>query len=52
MSLMTLILLATAVLMAVSAGLVFAWAAGSGQFDDPEEAKYQMLREETPSDHR
>ncbi|MDF1563643.1 MAG: cbb3-type cytochrome oxidase assembly protein CcoS [Deltaproteobacteria bacterium] len=47
MTLMTLILLASAVLMAAGAGLIFAWAARSGQFDDMEEAKYQMLREDT-----
>ncbi len=46
MSPMTLGLMIGGVLMAVAAACIFAWASLDGQFDDLEEAKYQMLREE------
>lgn len=51
MTQMTLGLVVGAVLMALAAGLAFIGAACSGQFDDLEEAKYQMMRpdEEDPS---
>lgn len=44
MTQMTLGLVIGAVLMALAAGLAFAGAALTGQFDDVEEAKFQMMR--------
>ncbi len=46
MDVMTLGLLAGALLMALGSGLVFVAAARSGQFDEIEDVKFQLLREE------
>lgn len=46
MTQLTLGLVVGAVLMALGAGLAFIGAVCSGQFDDVEEAKFQMLRED------
>ncbi len=44
---MTLMLLVAGLVLAVVALGVFAYAARQGQFDDLEEVKFQMFREET-----
>ncbi len=46
MSALTIVLLAAGLCMGVAGMLVFAAAVRTGQFDDIEEAKYQLLREE------
>lgn len=34
--------------LGAGAWLFFLWAAGRGEFDDPEEPKYRMLEDEEP----
>ncbi len=43
---MTIILLITTTLLGFIFFLLFRWAVKDGQFDDPEEAKYVIFREE------
>jgi len=43
------VLLPAALLFAVAAVIVFAWAARSGQFDDLETPAYRILGEDDPS---
>lgn len=46
MLLLTIILLVTTTLLGFIFFLMFRWAVKDGQFDDPEEAKYVIFREE------
>lgn len=46
MTVLTLLLLAGALAMGLGAGLVFAFAARTGQLDDLEDTKYQLFRED------
>jgi len=41
-----ILLIAFAILMAFGCYLIFLWAARSGQFEDCEEIKYQIMDEE------
>jgi len=50
MTAMTLLLLGGALCMGFSAALVFVLAARSGQFDDLEDTKYQLLRDDDDQD--
>ncbi len=45
MTAMTLLLLGGALCMGTAGALIFVLAARSGQFDDLEDTKYQLLRE-------
>ena len=46
MLIMTIILLITTTLLGGIFFVLFRWAVKDGQFDDPEEAKYVIFREE------
>ena len=46
MLIMTIILLITTTLLGCIFFVLFRWAVKDGQFDDPEEAKYVIFREE------
>jgi cbb3-type cytochrome oxidase maturation protein len=46
MLLLTVILLVSTTLLGFIFFLMFRWAVKDGQFDDPEEAKYVMFRDE------
>lgn len=46
MLLLTIILLVTTTLLGFIFFVMFRWAVKDGQFDDPEEAKYVIFREE------
>lgn len=46
MLVLTIILLVTTTLLGFIFFVMFRWAVKSGQFDDPEEAKYVIFREE------
>ncbi|HEY5621689.1 MAG TPA: cbb3-type cytochrome oxidase assembly protein CcoS [Pontiella sp.] len=46
MLILTIILLVSTTLLGLVFFLMFRWAVKDGQFDDPEEAKYVIFREE------
>ena len=46
MVVVTIILLMSTTLLGVVFFLMFRWAVKNGQFDDPEEAKYVIFRED------
>jgi len=46
MLIMTIILLITTTILGAVFFVLFRWAVKDGQFDDPEEAKYVIFREE------
>lgn len=48
MLLLTIILLVTTTLLGFIFFVMFRWAVKDGQFDDPEEAKYVIFREDEP----
>lgn len=48
MNVLSIILLFTTLLLGMIFFLIFCWAVKIGQFDDPEEAKYEIFREYNP----
>jgi cbb3-type cytochrome oxidase maturation protein len=51
MIVMTICLLGGALIMGLAGGLVFVLAARSGHFEDLEEVKYQIMREDPSDEH-
>ena len=52
MLILTIILLIATTLLGGIFFALFRWAVKDGQFDDPEEAKYVIFREEERHEHR